>query len=373
MTVLSLLGETYSRIPLGVRPYAKRAVVWGLLRGSAVAQRRRVEHGQRVQFLDFEIAHLEPYEFLSPGRGEVLVRALRSCISPGTERAVLCGLPGARRRFPYTPGYSTCGVVVAAGPGVHNLRVGDLAVGRMSHASHGIMTGTSLFAVPTGVTPDEASFQELGIITLQGIRKAGIRPGDKVAVVGQGLIGQLAARMSRMVGASRVVAVAASRRRMQSAMRPGGADEFVALTDGPDAINSLQADVVIEAVGSTKAIVLAMSAARDHGKVVLLGSSRDLGRGLDWWNDAQRRKLTLIGAHIGALPSKDPSAGRWTYDQEGRLFLQLLAAGRLTVSDLITWKASPQDCNQVYEIIAEGGREHVAILFDWESHTTSPT
>jgi threonine dehydrogenase-like Zn-dependent dehydrogenase len=364
---MSLLGQAYSRIPPGVRPFAKRAAMWSMLRGSAVAQRKRVCHGRRVQFLDFEVAYLDDYEFLAPGRGEVLVEALRSCISPGTERAVLCGLPGARRRFPYTPGYSMCGKVRAAPASPKGIRAGDRVVGRMSHASLGLMNTTSLFKVPDGVSSDEASFQELGIITLQGIRKADIQPGDHVAVVGQGLIGQLAARMARFVGASRVTAVAASRRRMRSAMMPGGADEFVALTDGPHAIASLGADVVIEAVGSAKAILLAMDATRPGGRVSLLGSSRDLGRGIDWWSRAQARRLTLIGAHISALPARDASARRWTYEQEGQLFLELLASKRLSVADLITWHADPADCNRVYEVIAEGGREHVAIVFDWET------
>ena len=72
---------------------------------------------------------------------------------------------------------------------------------------------------------------------------------------------------------------------------------------------------------------------------MLSGSSRDLGRNLDWWTMAQERNLTLVGAHISDMPALDSSAGRWTYQDEGRLFLDLLASGRLDVSDLITRRA----------------------------------
>jgi threonine dehydrogenase-like Zn-dependent dehydrogenase len=363
--LINMLGRAYSALPPTVRPYIKRTATYSMLRGSALTQRRRVCNGRRVEFLDFEIAHLEPFEFLGPGPNEVLVRSLRSCVSPGTERAVLCGLPGARRRFPYVPGYSTCGVVIVAGR-TSGFAPGDMVAGRMPHASHGIMGPQSLFRVAADVAPEEACFLELGIITLQGIRKARIRPGDRVAVVGQGLIGQMAVRAARLVGADPIVAVAASRRRVGPAMRPGGADEFVALSDGVEAIAGLGADIVIEAVGSSRAITLAMEAAREGGTVVLLGSSRDLGRGLDWWNLAQRRKLTLVGAHISVVPSRDASAERWTYQQEGRLFLDLLAERRLSVSDLITWRVLPTDCNKVYEVLAEGGRDQVGVVFDWE-------
>src|SRR5688572_28495691 len=113
--LVKILRAVYTRIPAAWRPPLRRAFLWLLLRIQALFGRRRVERGQRVEFLDFEIAHLEPYEFLGATAEDVLVRADASCVSPGTERAVLCGLPGARRPFPYAPGYSTAGVVVRAG------------------------------------------------------------------------------------------------------------------------------------------------------------------------------------------------------------------------------------------------------------------
>jgi L-iditol 2-dehydrogenase len=362
--LVTILGAVYTRIPASLRPPLRRAFLWLLLRIQALFGRRRVEHGQRVEFLDFEIAHLEPYEFLGAGPQDVFVRAHASCVSPGTERAVLCGLPGARRPFPYAPGYSTVGTVVRAGK-ESSYKPGDRVAGRMSHASHGVMVPTSTFRVPDGVKDDEAAFIELGIICLQGVRKAAIRPGERVAVVGQGLIGQLAGRLARLAGAEPIVAVAASRRRMDTALRNGAADSFVALSDDPAGIDRIEADVVIEAVGSAPAIALAMRAARRGGRVVLLGSSRDLGRGLDWWSMAQERDLTLVGAHIGVMPRRDQSATLWTYEQEGRLFLDMLARGGLSMADMITWRATPDDCNRVYEVLAGGGAEHVGIVFDW--------
>jgi D-arabinose 1-dehydrogenase-like Zn-dependent alcohol dehydrogenase len=283
------LGAVYTRTPPSLRPPLKQAFGWTVLRAEAVTKRRRVHSCSRIEFLDFEVAHLERSQFLGPGKGEALVLAHRSCVSPGTEAAVLRGLPGARRSFPYVPGYSTCGTVLSVGGGTSGIAPGSLVAGRMPHASHGIMSQPSLFKVPDGVSAEEASFIELGIITIQGIRKAAIRPGDRVAVVGQGLIGQLASRLVRVVGSDSVVAVANSRRRMTSALVPGGASEFIALSDGPGAVRDIAADVVVEAVGSARAITLAMEAARPGGTVVLLGSSRDLGRNLDWRRIAQKR------------------------------------------------------------------------------------
>ena len=368
--LVKILGAVYTRIPAQMRPPLRKAFMWLFLRVQALFGRVRVEHGQRIEFLDFEIAHLEQAEFLGADANGVFVRANASCVSPGTERAVLCGLPGSRRGFPYVPGYSTAGVVLRPGR-QSTLKAGDRVAGKMPHASHGVMSKASLFRIPDEVSDQEAAFLELGIICLQGVRKAVIRPGERVAVVGQGLIGQLAARLARTAGADAIVAVAASRRRMGTAMGKGGADSFVALSDGPDAVDRIEADVVIEAVGSAPAIALAMRAARRGGRVILLGSSRDLGRGLDWHSLAQERSISLVGAHITALPNQDQSATLWTYDQEGRLFLDLLARGAVNVADLITWRPKPEECNKVYEVLAGGGGEHVGIIFDWSDRPTA--
>ena len=362
--LVTILGTVYTKIPRAFRPTLKRVFLWTTLRLQALFTRRSVVKGERIEFLDFEIAHLEPVEVLGPGARDVTVEARASCVSPGTERAVLCGLPGARRAFPYAPGYSTVGVVTEAGKD-SGLRVGDRVAGRMSHASRGVMVPASRFKVPDGVSDEDASFIELGIICLQGVRKAAIRPGERVAVVGQGLIGQLAAKFARVAGAGSIVAVASSRRRMETTMRDGAADEFVALSDGAAAIERIDADVVIEAVGSSPAISLAMNATRRGGRVVLLGSSRDLGRNLNWRALAQERDLVLIGAHIGVLPHRDTSNTRWTYQQEGQLFMSLLAEKRVSMSTLVTWRPRPADCNRVYEVLAGGGGEHVGIVFNW--------
>jgi threonine dehydrogenase-like Zn-dependent dehydrogenase len=149
-------------------------------------------------------------------------------------------------------------------------------------------------------------------------------------------------------------------------VQAGSVDRFIALSDKPNLLD-LQADVVIEAVGTPGAVVTAMNCARDGGRVILLGSARGLGRNIDLYRAAQARRLTLVGAHISALPEKDVSPNRYTYEEEGRLFLELLRAGRLDVADLITWRAKPSECNAVYEVIARGGDGHVGIVFDWRT------
>jgi threonine dehydrogenase-like Zn-dependent dehydrogenase len=365
----AILKSVYNAMPERAQPLARQIYGVADLRARAIASRRTVCHGHRVEFLDFAIAYLEPFGFLSPGPDEAMVKTSRTLVSPGTERAVLCGLPGLPRGlFPFPPGYSAVGTIQRVGRSLGHLREGQRVAGRLPHASAGIMSPASLFPVPAEVSDDEACFIELGIITLQGVRRGGIAPGHRVAVVGQGLIGQLANRLARASGAARIVGVASSRARAGGVVENGSVDEFLALGEQP-ALGDIGADVVIEAVGSPGAVLTAMSCARDGATVVLLGSSRGLGRNIDIFGAAQRRRITMVGAHISVLPTRDVSANRFTYEEEGRLFIELLRTRRLAVADLITWRANPADCNAVYEVVARGGDHHVGIMFDWQNST----
>lgn len=366
--LINILGAVYEKVPKEIRPFLKKLFYFLVIRIEALFTFKKIYKGERVEFIDFEIANLEPFEFLGPGKTEVMVESYCSVVSPGTESAVLCGMPGARKSFPYYPGYSTAGIITRKGNKVNNFSVGDRIAGRIHHMSHEVLNPKLLFKIPENVAYDEACFIELGIIILQGIRKAGIKPGDKVAVVGQGLIGQLSNRLARVVGAVRIIAVASSANRSDTAFLSGSVDEYIALSEKKKSTNEIQADVVIEAVGTPHAIVTALECVRKGGKVILLGSSRGLGRNVDWWNLAQKRNVMVIGAHISAIPDKDSSPGRWTYQQEGELFLQLLNRERLIVSDLITWRAKPKECNAVYEVLAAGGRQHVGIMFEWQEN-----
>src|SRR5439155_9348595 len=115
---------------------------------------------------------------------------------PGTERAFFLGLPNTRRQFPSYPGYSNIGRVVAAGEAVQGLTPGDRVASAGNHASHVVARAVQCYGVPEGLASEEAVYFNLGSIALQGVRKARIELGEAVAVVGLGLIGNLALQLA---------------------------------------------------------------------------------------------------------------------------------------------------------------------------------
>src|SRR5207249_3058256 len=121
-------------------------------------------------------------------------------LSPGTERAWLLNLPNTPGRFPSRPGYNHVGRVTAVGSGVTSLKVGDVVATSGGHASAINVAEERAPKLPEGLRPDLAVFFSMGAIALQGVRKARVELGEGVAVLGQGLVGQLALQFARLDG-----------------------------------------------------------------------------------------------------------------------------------------------------------------------------
>ena len=361
-SIEQVLRAVYDRVPGDMQPALRRSYRWARIRADAVRAGAGISPCDRVLFQDFEVAHLEPQEILGPAPHELLIETHFSAISPGTETSILCGSPGTPRRFPYAPGYSGAGVVAQVGRSVKGFEPGDRVAGGLHHASRDSVPAHVLVKVPPEVSLQHASFIMLGVIAQQGIRKAAIQPGERVAIVGQGLIGQLSRRLAAVTGPSRITAVGAGRAREALAVSDG--DGFVVASDRR-ALDGIEADVVIEAAGTPDSIATAFQCAARGARVVIVGSGRTLDRSANWVGALQDKDLRVIGAHLTALADREASVTRWSYQQEATLFLELIRRGRLRMDDLVTWRVEPHDCNAVYEHLASGHSKHLGIVFQW--------
>src|SRR5688572_16588236 len=156
--------------------------------------------GRRVCWPEPRRAVLETFAVQAPGPGEVLLAAERTLISPGTERAFFLGLPNAATKFPSYPGYNSVGRVLAVGEGVEGLVPGDRVAAAAAHASHARVRTDRCAPVPDGLDPEAAVYFYMASIALQGVRKARVELGEAVAVLGLGLIGNLALQLARLQG-----------------------------------------------------------------------------------------------------------------------------------------------------------------------------
>jgi 2-desacetyl-2-hydroxyethyl bacteriochlorophyllide A dehydrogenase len=350
------LGKLAARLP------ADRTWV-RLLKASAKAAllRRRVVRGWRVVFGGLEDAILERFYAPGPGPGEVSVDSLVTAISPGTERAYYRNLPNFQQGFPFFPGYSGCGIVTAAGRMVRGLRTGDRVAGVLKHASRTIVAAEEVVRLMDrmdAMDSMDAAFVTIGVIALIGVKAAGIKPGETIVVMGQGIIGQIANQIAKALGSGKVIAAARTEDKKQLSLQHG-ADSFIALASGtgPDDI----ADKVIDASGSSAAFETALRMTRPGGTTVLLGSSADHGIESAWPRIVSEKRLTVKGAHIRNLAAEGSS-----YRERASEFLGLVAGDRVRVSSLITHRFKPEEAAKVYRQLADGDPGLVGAIFEWK-------
>jgi predicted dehydrogenase/threonine dehydrogenase-like Zn-dependent dehydrogenase len=349
-------------------------------------------------------------------RGAVLVRTSHSLISAGTESAGI-GSGGKRENLvlkairnpalvkkvvdrvashglqataelvktriatEMPSGYSCAGVVIDVGEGVSDIRKGDrvacAGAGHANHAGVNVVPRNLVARIPDGVSFEEAAFGTLGAIALQGVRRAEPGLGDRVAVLGLGLLGQITIQMLKAAGAV-VIGVDVRPDRVARAQALGldsgftvSEREFAAGVLERTGGQGADAVIVTAAGGDVGLLNKAFEACRRKGRVVLVG---------DVPIRIQRDKIYkkeidfLISTSYG--PGRyDPSYEeqghdypfgyvRWTEGRNLEDVLRQIATGALRVKPLIDATHGVEDASAAYLSLASENRP-IGILLDY--------
>lgn len=339
-------------------------------------------------------------------RGAVLVRNSFSAISSGTERARVAlskkSLVAKARERPdlarqvldrarregvrathqtvkrklaeATPvGYSSAGEILELGAGAFGFEIGDrVACAGGGHANHAeiVNVPTNLCVrVPEGVSLEAASLTTVASIALHGIRLTDARIGDRIAVVGSGLVGQLAVRLLQ-AGGIEVVVLDIDPTRVEQARLAGAAHALVADGDAVRRVLEVTGGVGVDAVlvtaaaSSNEPLLTAAAIARDRGSIVLVGAvpidlpraplydkelsfrvSRSYGPGR-YDRDYEERGLDYPIGYV-----------RWTEKRNMEAILALQASGRLRLDDLIDEIVPVEEAALAYERLVAPAQE----------------
>lgn len=361
--VRRLLGWTARRLvpeaePAAVLPFLRR---WAVARIKAFQRRRGLVRGMAIVCPAAGRLWAIEQDVPLPGRGEVLVRVAASVVSPGTERAFFLRLPNAVPAYPYFPGYSLAGDVVAAGRGSRH-RPGDRVALAAPHASLALAADSQVFPVPPQVSLEEAAFVQLGIIALQAAAKARIRPGEPVVILGLGLIGQLLLQCCASV-ASAVTAVSRTPRRISDKVRAVVERVIVIERDGAEALDTVDASVAFDATGAPNGIPAALRCTGRGGRIVLTGSTRGVTERVDFGLMADKQ-VTIIGAHIHSLSLAERRS-------LADAFFAMLQDRRLDLAALITERVHPLEAEWFYRRLAGGADATVGAVLDWSRLSAS--
>ena len=374
---------------------------------------------QIAQYQDGRL-ELQDVPMPTPPPGGVLVRTTHSVISIGTEkmkveqarmnllqkararpdqvRKVLdtaktlgwrSALEKVRNRLetPTPLGYSAAGIVVEVDPANTRFRVGDRVACAGAecafHAEHLALPDLLVALVPAVVENWQAAYTTLSSIALQAVRQTEPQLGDRVLVIGQGLIGLLVTNLLKVAGA-RVMAVDVhpARRPFCEAM---GAEKTV-ITDGQNLSDEVRAwtegygvdaAILCTATESNAPVEQAAEALRDRGRLVDVGITKiELP-----WKLFYEKELDVRFSRSYGPGRYDPNYEwgghdypigyvRWTEQRNFQACLHLMAEGKINLA-AITTRCVPFDhALKVYQDLLTNGGRDVGVILEYPGENT---
>jgi predicted dehydrogenase/threonine dehydrogenase-like Zn-dependent dehydrogenase len=274
-------------------------------------------------------------------------------------------------------GYSGAGIIVDKHENVLDLEVGDRVAYGGEGTGHGetILVGRNLAVkIPNDVPFEHACFATLGSIALNGVRIANVSLGEKVAIIGLGLVGQLIAQLVHLQGGI-VIATDLKSDRVDLARRLGAAVALTGSAEFQDQISSITdgqgVDCVIIAAAAKSSVPcqLAVQICRDRGRIVDVGAVE-----LSFpWYEMYRKEIKLLMARAYGPGSYDPlyeQQGqdyplpyvRWTENRNMQEFLRLVSQGGVQIQPLVTHEFALEDAPKAYETILDASSNSLAVL-----------
>ena len=286
---------------------------------------------------------------------------------------------------PMPMGYSGVGRVISCGKGVTEVQAGDLVamVGTAYHCEINRVSRTMLTKVPEELTDyRQAAFCALGGIALEGIHQAEVVPGETVAVIGMGLVGQIVCRILNAYGCDvigyDVVDKTMPGTRLKAFINSGddnAADMTKALTRG----RGVDKVIITAATNSNAPMDLAAAIARDRGIICMIGVTQmNIDRRPYYERELSFRIARSYGA--GRYDSTYEQKGidypigyvRFTEGRNIEEFVRLLAQGRISLADIITHEIPFEKAAEAYEMITKNPNHerYIGVLLKYDENDT---
>ena len=308
---------------------------------------------------------LEQVPVPEPGPEEVLTRTRVSLISRGSElwrRYVMEGPVS-----PEAMGYSTTGIVEAAGDGVRGFAAGDRVVATAPHAEYSLRSLAAdartdrLHRLHPELSFEQGTFHPLASSGAGWAQALQITADDRVAVLGQGLVGNLVMQFARRFRPAQLIAVDTLEIRCRIAAEVGAPEVVHAGEEDPvEAVRRLTggegASIVVDCVGGPPGIASFEQAQRmlaPGGLIQVNAKYQNAPLPLDV--DSFQGKRVLV--------SYPPSADRAAMASTA---MAAMAAGEVQVQPLVTHRLPGKELKAGYDLLYEHPEQALGVLFHWE-------
>jgi len=301
------------------------------------------------------------------GKAQARPDLVRQVLEKARRDGILPTLQAAFNRLdqPMALGYSSAGTIIETGSGLTGFNTSDRVAcaggGYAVHAGYAVVPQNLLVKLPPAVDLESAAFSTLGAIAMHGFRLGQPQLGEKVAVIGLGLLGLLAAGIACAAGCS-VFGVDLSPERIRLAEQMGV--KAVLRSEAEEAGKTFSQgrgfDLVLICADtkSDDPVELAGLLSRDRGRVVAVGAVGLTIPRKTYYD----KELTFQVSRSYGPGRYDPAYEeqgqdypygfvRWTEGRNLEAFVDLLAGKKLDIHLLITHRFPIEQAAEAYELI----------------------
>ncbi len=316
-------------------------------------------------------------ELPPPGADEVLAQTLVSAVSPGTEMLIYRGqFPkemaesadsiSAGLAYPLAYGYACVGRVVEVGKQGNREWLNRLVFAFQPHTSHFIANPAALIPVSADLSAETAAFlpnMETAVSLVQDIAPV---LGERGLVLGQGIVGLLAASLLAEFPLDCLVTADNFARRRAESLKAGAS---AALDPSqPDfrqqaqaALGGEKADFVLEISGSPAALNDAIALTRFSGRVIVGSWYGEKRAPLDLGGDFHRARIAITSSQVSAI--RPELSARWSKSRRFGVAWQALA--RIRPEKWVTHRVDIHKAPEMYKMLDENPQDAIQVLFDY--------
>lgn len=283
---------------------------------------------------------------------------------------------------PMPLGYSSAGIVLECGQGVQEFKPGDRVAMAGPHAGV-VSVGRNLCAkIPSGVTFEQAAYTSVAAIGLEGVRLTRVALGERVLVIGLGLIGQICIRLLKAQGCH-VFGTDLDPQKLELARSLGAdavglgspAQDVMAFGDavGVDAV------MITAATTSNEPVEFAAEVCRTKGRIVLVGvAGLNLPRDPFFKKELEFTVSSSLGPGRGDPVYEEKGVdypighARWTAQRNMQAVLDTIAAGQLPVERLTTHHFPIERAAEAYDLITSRREPFIGIVIDYAETAAAP-
>jgi len=313
---------------------------------------------------------------------EVLVETICSAISAGTEMLVYRGqFPhiadlhddlSSDLNYPLAYGYACVGVVVDIGKLVNGNWLNRTVFAFHPHASSFILHPSSLIPVPDFLQPEAACFLPNMETAVNLVQDGAPILGERVLVLGQGVVGLLAASLLSEFPLESLVTVdnfelrrkalgIAGQRSKVKSLAPQDLRPFDKTQGELATFDAF--DLIFELSGSPSALNDAISLTAFSGRVVIGSWYGQKRAEINLGGAFHRSRIKLISSQVSTISPE--LSGRW--DKSRRFDVAWQALERIKPEKWITQRFPIEEAGKAYQLLDENPQETIQVIFDFRT------